>query len=497
MNLLKKLNEVFNNNFNVLERVKKVDITCSISIDNIPTIELIQSIFDNISDRDTIEMILSLNNDAVADIKISKKTSAYEYESICNDAIELCSNLNLKITIDKDVVENKFSIYHWDSFSNDLLSRNFVEVLKSISCLIQDNKYLYFEIFDEDILLNTETLSFSKYGKIIDWKPNYDIDRSSILERSKEISSFYLPNSTALIPEDFKITKHNGVKHTFIGLFNKIESLLALTFISARSEFKPSQQFIYRISNIYGSENNIDVYKIQYNELVYTTYKWLFSGGNLIDKSIIMRDVINSYQDKANDSIITEDVFSSILSSYNLYLKDNAKVYIEMKGKLSDIIFDITNKLIETQSSFTSDIKLNIGALLTFILTVFVLNTLSGGDFEDAISGKVVFLFEIMLLLSIPYICLSILETFKNIDTVYKGYYNLKEIYENVLSKSDIGKEFEKKPFQDEVKNTKKQIICYSFIWGMTLILCGIILEMYVNFENYNILLNIFVKESK
>ena len=135
MKLLSEFSEVFQvDTLNVVERLSTVEASFSIVFQALPNAEVIRSLCNRVPTRDNLE--LTLKNDSNDIVYV---TNHQTHEPDFTDLIYGMSpndNIYIKLQIDKNVEDEKFSIYDFTSFSKDLVHRSVLEVLRWFSVLI-------------------------------------------------------------------------------------------------------------------------------------------------------------------------------------------------------------------------------------------------------------------------------------------------------------------------------------------------------------------------
>ena len=159
MKLLSEFSKVFQvDTLNVVERLSTVEASFSIVFQNLPSAEAIRSLCNCAPTRDSLKLILKNDSDDIVSI-----TNLQTYEPDFTNLIYGMSpndNIYINLQIDKNVNDGKFSIYDFTSFSEDLLHRSALEILRWFSVLMCRERMLKFEVFDYDISFSTRTIAF-------------------------------------------------------------------------------------------------------------------------------------------------------------------------------------------------------------------------------------------------------------------------------------------------------------------------------------------------
>ena len=118
------------------------------------------------------------------------------------------------------------------------------------------------------------------------------------------------------MPDDFKITI-DYENNPLTELFQKIMVLLSISFIATSSSIN-GNQLKGVISGQRTTEYCCEISQLQNNNVLYSIYNWIYTGGSQIDKAIIARNVISLHCRYVSITEIDEKVTASIQSNYNL-----------------------------------------------------------------------------------------------------------------------------------------------------------------------------------
>ena len=122
-------------------------------------------------------------------------------------------------------------------------------------------------------------------------------------------------------------------------------------------------------------------------------------------------------------------------------------------------------------------------ALIGFLLTTIIANIVSSNPLDNIFTKDITVLVYVILVGSVFFLIISIIETNYKVKTIQKAYLQLKENYLEVLSEDDISEIFK----DDELfRNTKKEIksktIIFSIIWMLVLIYIFLVVEYLTSF---------------
>ena len=260
-------------------------------------------------------------------------------------------------------------------------------------------------------------------------------------------------------------------------LFQKIEMLLAISFIASSSSLNGN--VIH--GKIHGQrtvEYNSSVDNVSYNGTLYKIYNWIYTEGSAIDKSIIARNIISLHCKYIPITEIDEKVLASIQSNFNLYLKDNVMQYLELKNKVAEFIIEIVAKTGEYATDILEKFKTNLIAVFGFLFTVILANIVSEQPLNNIFTRDVTIIMECVLFGSVVYLIICYVQSQYQMKKVYNSYEQLKKNYNEILTEEDLAEIFENDKMMKEMKKSiKKSEKIYLAIWIIFLLVSLIILE--------------------
>ncbi|HGM1622672.1 TPA: hypothetical protein ACKOQC_002236, partial [Clostridioides difficile] len=261
----------------------------------------------------------------------------------------------------------------------------------------------------------------------------------------------------------------------FEEIFSKLRTLMSMIYVSNTAIIDNESLNVEIIGQRKTCFNyNINTQLVNNDEL-YKIYKWIFTDGNSVDKAIIARNII-SLHCQYDDILRTDQkTFSSIQSNFSLYQRDNVVKYIELKNKLGEYIIKIVTETNDIVTGLTDKFKKNIIACFTFIFTIVLANIVSSNPLNNIFTKDITFLLETILVGSIGYLVISVLEMNYNLKKLERGYEDLKNNYTDILDANDILEIFNNdKTFKDNVKDVKKKRILFTVIWVVAILVCFI-----------------------
>lgn len=300
------------------ERMTVYEASFNFERNNVPEYEYYKKIIESISSRDELEFTIQDEINNVFDLLSG---NLEEYQSYIKDSLDDMI-FNVKIQIDKNLINNHLSIYSFQKFVDDILSLELDEVMMSFSSIFNSSEeYIIFDVYDGITTFTTKTMFFIPSNPVDEIKIDidYNFNRNQRIQECKEISYFYNFDRYELLPDDFKIN-FNFKDNPLTELFKKITTILSMCFLASSSTINGNL-----IKGVINGQRTIDYScdygKLSNNSVLYNVYNWIYTDGNPIDKAIIARNVISLHCRNISVMKIDDKVFASIQSNYNLYLK--------------------------------------------------------------------------------------------------------------------------------------------------------------------------------
>ena len=218
----------------VSERMKVYEASFKFDIENAPTYSYFLDIIQFVSQRDKIKIILEDEAERVYDFSSAneERYDAYIKDTLADEIV------NVRIRIDKEVMDNHFSVYAFDEFVDDILSLSIEDVMISFSDLLkQVSEILIFDIYGSVTMFATKTMFFVPFGSSV---TNSEFNRIYRIDKCREVSYFYNFDTYEVLPDDFKLMV-DYENNPLTELFQKITFLLSVGFIATSSSISGSQ----------------------------------------------------------------------------------------------------------------------------------------------------------------------------------------------------------------------------------------------------------------
>lgn len=477
MCFFKQIKTIFRiDNINVAERMKVVEAFFEVEAKNLPSLDIIKNLLHIPPSRDTVKISLIDNSDDYITISNKNEFMEGEYVSFCINLVP-DEVIRVNITIDKEILDNVFSVYDFQLFANDIIVQPIENVMRSFSLLLSCCEYLIFDLFEQEYFFATKTMTFAPYNTNI---VNKELIRNKRLQDCRDTAYFYNITTYKLLPDDFHI-EIDFESNPLTDLFNKLTTILSLVYISSSASILDGELKI-QISGQRNVDYCYSVDSVKSNIELYKIFNWIYTNGSSIDKAIIARNIISLHCKFSEVIYLDEKTLSSILSNFNLYLKNNVTQYLELKNKLSEFICNVVSKTGDYATGLLGKFKTNLIAIFVFLFTVILANIVSEQPLDNIFTKGITGIIECVLIGSIVYLVICVIESKYQINKVSESYRALKENYKSVLSSVDIEEIFNNDELINNMKKTvKKGMHIYTILWSVFLVMAFVFVEKISN----------------
>lgn len=453
--------------FDFFEQIYKLD-----SI-HVPIEQEVNTCFIELSVRETITIYVNIDeSDEDLIYTPSQVFNTFRSDLEVNmRGIEALTLITLKIKIRKQIVNNCISICSLGVFSNYLNSFTTNDLLIFFSEKIKAHENIIFISKEITQTYQSGSIAFSNSSKT---EINFSLNSQNRFIQLKKIQASthatQLSDKT-LLPEDFDFV--SGLDSQLLPIIQRIHFTLIVFSIFDITQLDDNR-LTFRLNGYKGIDGEVDTNSSEIN-LIIEEYKyinnWIYQSGNLNDKLGIARNIISLHLNSSNDLSFKGNMFSSILSAYKVYEKQNIKQYIEIRNKLSDQLIDYNKRASSIVESFASTFQksaLSVVTLFSSIIAVKVLGTSSPS--KSLLTYSVIFVI-IFLIISLVYMLMSKSEASEQKERYKRSYENFKDRYTDLLNFEDINKILNNdREFNADVEFIEKKIKNYTVLWSISLI---------------------------
>ena len=331
---------------------------------NFPQYCKIKKCLSEVSPRDIVKAKISFEEEYEFDLIHCDNASYSNYIQRYNDEA-----LTVKIEIEKEISNDCISVYGLTLLSSYFEKLSIWRGLGVFAGLMKKQRNpLCFEILDvKDIMFCTSSFIFmsSEHKPMIT-----SFSRGERLTLCRNVSSFQNSDLSVLLPDDFHVvaqTKDSPDVQRIEPLFQKMCAILSIAYLANYVQIDERYlQFKFEGNMLLEQCEKLE--DIKENETLYKIYDWVYNEVHAEDKLLIARNAI-VFHGAAGKRVagIGDEVFQSVCVEFSLYLKKNAKQFIEAKNKLGQFVCDLVSKLDQYTIGILDKFKANLMAIGIFI----------------------------------------------------------------------------------------------------------------------------------
>ena len=472
MDISKEIKRLFHTDpVSYCERLRLVHTELDISQDSIADWNDISEFLNCFPSRDLITITYSdgldsycqFNSNSISLDDYVGKTKEFEYAEI----------IHVELDIQKNIQNDILSVYDFKELVRELTSLDLLQVMAEFNSILLDQNQIHFLLIGGGSSFSSQVLSFSS-------DENYtidQIDRGQKLLRCQENSSFLNAAQFELLPDDFHLIQ-NYNDNPLTDLFERITTFLSIAYLSSNCTIEKNSIIDVQITGQRSLFFKYKIEEIKNNKNIFEIYNWAYQDDRAIDKVLLARNVI-SLQCKFCDLLEIDDkALPAIVSNFNLYLRKDLAIYLDIKNKLAEFISNVLSQLIASSSQFVRHFISNIVAILGFIFSIILSNIVSQIPLNNIFTREITIIMDCVLGGSILY-CFFCREIARNqMHDIELRYEELKSTYSELLDDVDKKNIFkEDSLWKNEKKKFWRNTNIYTIIWVVMMIIAFLILE--------------------
>jgi hypothetical protein len=173
-------------------------------------------------------------------------------------------------------------------------------------------------------------------------------------------------------------------------------------------------------------------------QLYYQIYEWLYKGGNIYDKIVIVRNIVTLNVEK-NGISLKKTTFDSIKSNFNIFERKNVEQYISLRNNVAKQLRIYQREILGAIEEFEKDFKTILGGYLTFLFTTVVIRVLAKQVENSAlIPDTIIVLLLLYCVASLSYYFYDRSVLDGKIRLMDKQYNDTRKFYEGLLCEKEL-----------------------------------------------------------
>lgn len=384
-------------------------------------------------------------------------------------------NVRLVYSIEKSKTDGVLTVYDLEQFLLYIKDLAVTEFLNALYNVLQDK--LVLEVWDGEYeQFETQSLVVIKRGDTI---PRLGFDKEK--RKRTDACGRYCQWTTKLpevLPEDVYI-ENIQKEGELAKYFRQACLLLSACYVA---DFSGVEKNAWRIrisgfKTLFSEGNMAKVPDLAFDESSldqwFSIYDWCYTGGYTSDRLTIARNIISLNCPNLEKLELNKSTLGAIKSNFRIFEQDNVRQYIKVRKDVSSDLLTLQDKINSIVEGFTGDFRKSVVGLGSFFLTLVVVRVVAGGQWYEPFSNQIVMLSLLFLALSAVVLVYSRKTLDKKEQLYTKHYGQLRERYEQLLSKEEANKIFEdgdpnKLGTHSNYIHWQKNR--YTWIWALTLV---------------------------
>lgn len=461
--------------------------------------EFLPAILDTkVPTRDILSISIFDSNDEDCDIALSYNTSSGNWVEFVEEFgnIDKSEIRFIKIHVSKKISEDGHSIYDYNLFCAYIENCQPFSLIGLLSCLSSSNTHVF--EWQDDHLPSFASSKFQFCGK--GKKITAFSSIKTISEREKCVNKAkFLCSSTGIVdnmlPDDFiPIVREDNF---LTKLFYKLSTLYALCFLLDHSHVDDNA-LQYKLNGFKSISGHIDFSQSiddETSNMVARIYEWVYQGGDIDDKILIIRNILSLNLESTSFSI-HPNTFEAILSNYKIYQKENVRQYLDLRNNIVRDIRKYQESILYAIDNFEETFKKISITLLSFFFISLILSILSFSLSSNRhIPDAVILCCLAISSVSFIYYYKERRWLWERIEHLENRFKKNKKYFEDLLGKEELKNFFDDSgdSEKEDVRYREKKIEEFSALWKWITIIISIILIIVLVLNHYHPLQEIII----
>lgn len=445
----------------------------------VPTASVLNQHVGGLPPRDKLTVTVSVNDEPVT-FRSDQPDSAEGLIAQCKVQFKVADPLTVvtvTVSISKNLSGAAVSLYSLSAFKQTIKTKVFRERLKIFEPATCAPQKVWVQLFEDLPAFWTESLYFSSrdpHQPVMLRREELRIRRNELCHSEFAAISF--------TPEDFYLVTRSSDSE-LNALLDGLCAATSLLFIADISEAAPKQnQIAFRLNGykVITGKLNLEPVDPETAQAWYQIYQWAYSGGGVSDKLGLARNIMSLHWKGNASDLVEPSVLTSIRSGYEIYLKQNVKQYIEVKGKLNDYLTDYTAKATKLSEGLAEKFEKNVTAFVSFFITSILAKVLTDKSFSGVFNRPVAIIGVLIVVGSVLHLCLSVYVFNKDRDRLEGDWDILRRRYSDLLDEADLQRIFDKSNgFNQAQEHVARKKTLFVGVWVTLLVIAlGLILAL-------------------
>lgn len=423
-------------------------------------------------DRDILDLSISIGESPSITFSSTNIDAWPAVLGDLSDKLEVAQpedGFSITLVVSKTSGHGGLSVYSLDRLLQHLIERDTKECFSIFDRFISAEGNLVMACQFPVQKFGSKTIMFAQEDQHVEV---VGIDREPLIAKRNDVAHFADGANFCLVPEDFRLDfdPPNG---DWKRLFDRLANALSLAFTFDYSNFVDEDVLQYKINGYRTVTGFLQCKALSGPEWesAFEIYEWVYQGGAVSDKMGLLRNVATLHLDEKGQPKYDRDVYKSVCSGFEIYLKRNIGQYIEIKNRLADFIRSLSGEAREESGRYSTALVQTLGALLTFFITVFIVNAVAGKGLINVFTRDVTYLTYSFLAGSLAFLGISLMLFRRQRTRIENDYESVKRQYKDILDPDDLVRIFENdEPIKRICDEMRKVAIWVTVAWIVVII---------------------------
>lgn len=295
---------------------------------------------------------------------------------------------SIEIRVRKHISDKcEYAIYCMDSFCDWFLAWPSKNILAMLN-----------EVFSSRDINSLKCVFPNEDDAILRFRGVNKKTRDSIIEKRKTISSIDGFEQLFLVPEDLFIDQSVGIGQKTLNKVTSLCRMLSLAYVSNKSSFFDNA---LRCEILGRSRMVIECEFLDFDNQnqLYELYNWIYTGGEVFDKSELARNIICFHSNDSSSFSITSEDIAIIRDNYKVYLRESSKEYLSAREKLLTTVTEYCDRVTSCVIGYVGDFKKNLVAILGYTASLLLVERLNSVEL-DFFTGEIAQVSALILIVS-------------------------------------------------------------------------------------------------
>jgi hypothetical protein len=214
------------------------------------------------------------------------------------------------------------------------------------------------------------------------------------------------------------------------------------------------------------------------HDIFMAIFEWLTIDKHISSKLGILRNIISLSKSTNIAECFDQDLLNALESNFKIYLKDNINQYFEVKNKVSEFIYDLSNRSFELLDKYTLNANHILLAVLSYFFTVVLFTTIDkNNNVTSMLTYQLGTLSSLFILVGVYLLYQSKIDLDNKALDIVSRMTEIKARYNLILAEKELNEMFTSPTLEEALKRIKESkthcyngvilLIILAVLWGL------------------------------